>query len=259
MPGQARAATLEEIASKPPAALTAYRAAHNPLVVILDFPSLNAQAQALNRVAALIEKTGMPRDRVLSDGELRQRIAADGKNWDTFYAGHDYSAAALARFFTLAEAVGITKPEGDVLEILLKLKVLRVADKGFKPGDPAQAVITLASIGAGRSDNVPFRRDVLRHEMAHGEFFTHVMYRAQCHRFWREVMTEAERRLFVRFFQKLDYDVTDDVLMVNEMQAFLGFTPSPRLFGAAKLGITEDEMAGLRLRFARYVTTLPDF
>lgn len=259
MPGQARAATLEEIASRPPTRLTAYRAAHNPLVVILDFPSLNDQAQALNRAAALIEKKGLPRDRVMGDGELRQYIASSGKKYDTFYAGHDYSAAALARFFTLAEAGGITKPEGDVLEILLKLKVLRVADKGFKPGTPAQAVITLASIGADRPDNVEFRRDVLRHEMAHGEYFTHVFYRAQCQRFWQDVLSEAERRLFLRFFEKLDYDVTDGVLMVNEMQAFLGFTPSPRLFGAAKLGITEDEMAGLRLRFARYVTTLPEF
>lgn len=259
MPGQARAATLEEIASRPPTRLTAYRAAHNPLVVILDFPSLTDQAQALNRVAALIEKKGLPRDRVMGDGELRQYIASSGKKYDTFYAGHDYSAAALARFFTLAEAGGITKPEGDVLEILLKLKVLRVADKGFKPGTPAQAVITLASIGADRPDNVEFRRDVLRHEMAHGEYFTHVFYRAQCQRFWQDVLSEAERRLFLRFFEKLDYDVTDGVLMVNEMQAFLGFTPSPRLFGAAKLGIAEDEMAGLRLRFARYVTTLPEF
>lgn len=259
MPGQARAATLEEIASRPPTRLTAYRAAHNPLVVILDFPSLNDQAQALNRAAALIEKKGLPRDRVMGDGELRQYIASSGKKYDTFYAGHDYSAAALARFFTLAEAGGITKPEGDVLEILLKLRVLRVADKGFKPGNPAQAVITLASIGADRPDNVEFRRDVLRHEMAHGEYFTHVFYRAQCQHFWEDVLSEAERRLFLRFFEKLDYDVTDGVLMVNEMQAFLGFTPSPRLFGAAKLGITEDEMAGLRLRFARFVTTLPEF
>ncbi len=47
------------------AALTVYRMAENPDIMVLDFPSLHDQGQALNRVAAMVEKRGVPHDRVL--------------------------------------------------------------------------------------------------------------------------------------------------------------------------------------------------
>ena len=70
---------------------------------MLDFPTLLQQGLMLDRVAALVEKAGLPRDRVLTDTELDAAIRARGDTIATFYYGHDYPAAALARFFTLAD------------------------------------------------------------------------------------------------------------------------------------------------------------
>ncbi|RJF88323.1 hypothetical protein D3874_15960 [Oleomonas cavernae] len=252
-------ATLEQIATNQPTKLTVYRAAHNPRVLILDFPSLHAQAVALNRVAALTEKKDAPHDRVLSDSELRGLISAAGKNYDTYYGGHDYDGTALARFFTLAEGVGITVAEGEVLEILLKQKVLRVADKGFSAGEPVQAVISVAGIATDEDKAIELRRDILRHEMAHGEFFTQVFFRAACDDFWRNGLSAAERKLFTRFLDKAGYDTKNEPLVINEMQAYLGFTPSAALFGARQLGVSEQTLADLRARFREAVPNPADF
>jgi hypothetical protein len=258
-PAPIQRATLEQIAPNQPTKLTVYRAAHNPRVLILDFPSLHAQALALNRVAALTEKKDAPHDRVLSDGELRGLISAAGKNYDTYYGGHDYDGTALARFFTLAENVGITVAEGEVLEILLKQKVLRVADKGFSAGEPVQAVISVSAIATDEDKAIELRRDILRHEMAHGEFFTQVFFRAACDEFWRNGLSAAERKLFTRFLDKAGYDTKNEILVINEMQAYLGFTPSAALFGARQLGVSEQTLADLRARFRDAVPNPADF
>ncbi|MFA5123186.1 hypothetical protein [Zavarzinia sp.] len=255
----APSATLEQIVTRLPDHLTTYRAAHNPRVLVLDFPSFHAQAMALNRIAALIEKKGAPRDRVMSDAELRRAIADSGKSFDTYYGGHDYDSAALARFFTLAENVGVTVAEGEVLEILLKQKVIRVADQGFTPGEPAQALVTLASVGGDDAGNIALRREVLRHEFAHGEFFTQVFFRSACDDFWRKGLNDAERKLFTRFLERAGYDVKNETLVINEMQAYLGFTLAPELFGPRQLGIDDKAFAALRERFRKAVPAAIDF
>ena len=79
--------------------LTLFRFAGNPQILVLDFASLHEQGMMLNRVAALIEKEKLPRDRVLNDTELDGAIRASGDTVDTYYYGHDYSAAALAGSF----------------------------------------------------------------------------------------------------------------------------------------------------------------
>ena len=82
-----------------------FRFAANPRILVLDFASLREQGMMLNRVAALVEKAGLPHDRVLTDSELDQAIHAQGDTVETFYYGHDYSAAALVRFFALADRI----------------------------------------------------------------------------------------------------------------------------------------------------------
>lgn len=83
--------------------LTIFRFEANPNIVVLDFPTLRMQGEMLNRVATLVEKAGMPHDRVLTDAELDTAIRTRGDTVETYYYGHDYPAAALARFFALAD------------------------------------------------------------------------------------------------------------------------------------------------------------
>ena len=65
--------------------LTVFRFADNPRILVLDFASLHEQGKMLNRVAAFVEKAGLPHDRVLTDGELEPAIRAQGDTVETFY------------------------------------------------------------------------------------------------------------------------------------------------------------------------------
>ena len=101
---QIETATEAEISQHVTTALTVFRFADNPAILVLDFASLHEQGKMLNRVAAFVEKARLPHDRVLTDSELNAAIQAKGDTVETYYFGHDYAAASLARFFALADS-----------------------------------------------------------------------------------------------------------------------------------------------------------
>jgi hypothetical protein len=225
-----------------------YRLAENPRILLIDFPTLAEQGRAMNRLAALIEKSGMPHDRVLSEAEMATAVP----NPDTYYFAHDYAATSLARFFSLAEAE--TQPlnpqERDLLALLLGARVIERAGSGYVAATPEMAVVTLVQPEAtGGTVDVALRDTMLHHEVSHGEFFTNAAYRAHCERFWRERLSDAERALFRRFLAGYGYDPADETLMINEMQAYLMHTPDARAFSAAALHVTPEKLAELRRRF----------
>ena len=120
-PYEPKLASEAEILADSPDHLEVYRFAARPEVIVLQFPSLAEQGHMLNRVAALVEKAGFPHDRVVSEAELDAGIRATGANPDTFYAGHDYSTAALRRFFDLAEGVGLNDSEKRLQDLVGRL------------------------------------------------------------------------------------------------------------------------------------------
>ena len=212
----------------------------------------------MNRIAALIEKQGMPRDRVLSHEELRGAIDEAGTNFDEFYLGHDYEASALARFFNLAPPASLSAAEHALLRLLYRHGVIYSTPKGFMPGPSAQAVLSIAATGEGGKGEIEFRRFVLRHEFSHGEFFTHAFYRAQCDRFWRDFMSETERRAVRGYLAALDYDTDNETLVINEMQAYVGYAPVS-IAASARGGLDMTTLRRLQERFHRRVTAMPDF
>lgn len=225
-----------------------YRLVENPRILLIDFPSLAEQGRAMNRLAALIEKSGMPHDRVLSEAEMATAIP----NPDTYYFAHDYAATSLARFFSLAEAETqpLNQQERDLLALLVGARVIERTASGYVAAKPEMAVVTLVQPEpAGETVDAALRDTMLHHEVSHGEFFTNPAYRAHSERFWRERMSEAERALFRSFLTSYGYDPTDETLMINEMQAYLMHTPDPRAFSAALLQVTPEKLAELRRRF----------
>ncbi|HZF32713.1 MAG TPA: hypothetical protein VE914_02825 [Candidatus Angelobacter sp.] len=229
-----------------------YRLVENPRILLVDFPTLAEQGRAMNRLAALIEKNGMPHDRVLSEPEMTLAVP----NPDTYYLAHDYAATSLARFFSLAaaEAQPLNRQESDLLALLVGAGVIERAGAGYVATTPEMAVVTLVQAGtsgvpAGELVDASLRDTMLRHEVSHGEFFTNPAYRAHCERFWRERMSEAERALFRSFLAGNGYDPANETLMINEMQAYLMHTPDPRAFSAALLHVTPEKLADLRRRF----------
>jgi hypothetical protein len=235
-----RTATRREILAAAPTGLDVFRYAANPNIVVLDFATLHAQGLMLDRVAALVEKAGLPRDQVVSWTALRARIRAHGDTIGTYYYGHDYSAAALARFFALARQNhrSLDPQEQRLYALLEQLGWLRPGVSG--------GLITLPRVGANRYVTPGALDVILTHELSHGEFFSNPAYAAYVYHFWDTALTPAQRAGIRRFLGSEEYDTTDRELMVNEMQAYLMFTRNPEFFRAADIGMTPQERRRLQ-------------
>lgn len=230
---------------------------HYPAVLVLQFPGLQAQGRALNRVAALLEKAQASRERVLDDAQLRALVAAGGDSEASFFLGHDYPAEGLARFFSLAQAQGVAlnADERRLLALLLRAGLIGPGPGGYV----STGVGALVSFSAPQADDpatpvddgmdATRRASVLRHELSHGRYFTDEVYREHCLRFWQEALGEPERRAWRRYLAGLGYDRGNEELMVNEAQALLMHTPDRRDFNAAGLGLSEQALASQRARF----------
>ena len=225
------------------ATATAHPFALAPAVLVLLYPSLHSQALAMNRVGAFVEKAGLPRDKVLDDAALDDAVQASGDSFDTYYLGHDYKAADLARFFTTAAQGRVTlRPEERALQATLQ------ANGMLAPGATG-AVITLPPLTSDANVDATARATILRHELSHGVYFTDSAYAAATTRFWNQSMSAAQRTAFRTMLGHEGYDTSNEDLMRNEMQAYLAHTADPRFFNPASLGLPAAEIAALRQSF----------
>ncbi|MBO1326513.1 hypothetical protein K2X14_15145 [Acetobacter sp. TBRC 12305] len=216
-------------------------------ILVIDFSSLLAQGQTLNRVAAFVEKTGLPRDRVLDDTALVRAIHESGATEQTYYYGHDYQAADLRRFFTQAarQSVPLNPQETWLHRMLGRM--------GWLQPDATGALITFSA--SGETLDATMRAVTLRHEIAHGAFYTVPAYRVYTEQFW-QALPAPERAAFITFLGQQGYDTTDEALMFNEMQAYLAFTPDSRFFNAQVVGLSDRRLEAMR---ASFLNGMPDF
>jgi hypothetical protein len=233
----------QEIVRHVPTTLSVFRFASNPRILVLDFASLTEQGKMLNRVAAFTEKAELPHDRVLTEEEMRTAIRDRGDTAETFYFGHDYAAAALVRFFGVADQDGVElNAQEQMLRALLR------QEGWLAPGVNA-AVISIPAVGADPRITAAVRAGILRHELSHGEFFSDPRYAAYVGDFWFGELTPRERAGVRHFLGREEYDVRIEELMYNEMQAYLMFTRDPSLFTPEMAGVTPERLAVLRERF----------
>ncbi|MEJ0018318.1 MAG: hypothetical protein WDN25_17510 [Acetobacteraceae bacterium] len=238
-----------EIAQHVATSLTVFRFADNPRVLVLDFASLRDQGRMLNRVAAFTEKAGLPHDRVLTDAELDAAIRARGDTVETFYLGHDYAATSLARFFAAADTQRIElDPQEEVLRALMR------QEGWFAPGVMA-GLISVPAVGSDGRVTASARAAILRHELSHGEFFANPAYAEYVHSFWLRELTSEERGAIRAFLAKDEYDVREEELMYNEMQAYLMFTRDPLFFRPDMAGLVPARLAELQ---GRFLSGMPD-
>ena len=242
-------ATEQEILRNVPTGLTVFRFADDQRILVLDFASLLQQGMMLNRVAALIEKAGQPRDRVLSDAELVEAIRADGGTPETYYYGHDYSAASLQRFFTLVDDERLPlDPEEATLRRLLE-------QVDWFKSDMQAGLISIPAVGANANVTLSARGTILHHELSHGLFFSDPDYAGFVHHFWNAALTADERSEVRRFLGSEGYDTGYEELMYNEMQAYLMFTRDPEFFTPARVDMTPRRLANLQAQFLRGMPT----
>lgn len=240
---QIRLASRAEILAAAPVKLLIFRYDNDPHVVVLDFPNLHQQGEMLNRVAAFVEKAGLPHDRVLSDAELHAAILASGATPDTYYYGHDYRAADLVRFFrTMSE--DRVAPDREERRLRALMRHLH----WFAPG-AVGALITLPGPGKVAGLDAAGRATILEHELSHGAYFTIPAYDAYVQNFFYNVLDQHDRAAFRHFLAGEGYDIQINDLVVNETQAYLMFTPDPRFFSAAVVGLPEARLERLRAEF----------
>jgi hypothetical protein len=242
--------TEAQIDATNPCATKISRLALDPDIVVIDFPTLTEQGLTLNRVAALIEKANLPRDRVLDDVDLNQAIYDCGDTIESYYYGHDYKAADLAKFFTLADADHIQLNPHEVWLKSLLTQLGWLAGDSLAPNANG-AIITLPA--AVPPIDPHMRAVILHHEISHGAFYTIPAYAAYATNFWTS-LSPQDQAAFTGFLGRQGYDTSNTELMLNETQAYLIFTRDPLFFNAAAVGMTKAHVAALR---ASYIPAIP--
>ncbi|CAH0300197.1 hypothetical protein [Roseomonas sp. CECT 9278] len=234
-----RIATQAEILAHRAEAPTMFRLDANPRIFVADFPNLDRQGAAFNRTAALVEKAGLPRDRVLDDAALAAAIARSGDTPGTYYYGHNYRGRDLERFFALADRDGIalTRDEAWLRDELARIRRLVPAPGEF-------AIVSVP--GLEERVDAAMREAILQHEVGHGHFFADARFAEHVAQVWRDTFTEAERAAFRAFLAREGYDPAIEEVMMNEAMAYLIFTPDPRFFQPVHAGLTDQRADQLR-------------
>ncbi|MBS1198960.1 MAG: hypothetical protein H6R18_2745 [Proteobacteria bacterium] len=218
-------------------------------IVLIDFPDLSAQGRMFNRLVALIERIGAPRERVLSNEELAGFIRSTGSTESNFAYGNDFLVSELVVFFNLADlgSVVLTAEELALRQFLIDQKLMVMRMGFYQALRPRAVVLSLPQVKAPVTPLA--RRTILAHELAHAEFYTNAKYAGYCRYFWAKVMSEAERESFRQFLGRSGYNPENREMMINEMQAYLMHTPDERAFSPKRLGLNAKQVDALRQKF----------
>lgn len=187
-----------------------------PATLVFDFKDYDTQDRYLKRLAFFAEKPGF-RGRLATDTEI-----APLHGWNA----HDYSTKTLRAFF--AEAIDTAFPlnadEMSFMELLLDYGVLKRDEDGSLL-EGQGAVISIS-----RESPAYLRRVFIDHEASHAVFFQDSEYRALSAALWNG-LDPASRRFWTLHFKWRHYDVLDEYLCINEMQAYLVQQPISALSG----------------------------
>ena len=235
-----------------------WQMAENPNIYVFDFKGLNNQGRSFNRITQFTEQqTTEPYPKVLNNLELSRYIEAARRTQADFAFGHDVLVGELVQFFNYSQRdkVELNPEEILVRDFLTEQGLIRFW-RGFYQAMRPDVVILAVPQTQDRKANEPMvstgaRYAILLHELAHGEYYTNTHYQKFCQRFWYETLTENQREAFKKFLGNFNYAVNNEELLINEMQAYLMFTPDPKSFSARKLGVSDAELDQMRSAFRR--------
>ncbi|MCX7147877.1 MAG: hypothetical protein NTY05_00495 [Rhodocyclales bacterium] len=236
--------------------LVIWRTVVNPEIYVFDFPNLTMQGRTFNRITHFTEQqSGAPALRVFNDAEMAQHIAAAKRTVADFAFGHDVMVWDLAQFFTMADhdKVELSPEETALRDFLVEQGLLGFWRRIWLPLKPLGVILSVPQVQDKRDDEPPVtklaRYTVLLHEMAHGEYFSNPPYATYCQHFWNESLNDEQREKFRAFLTKYNYSIKDNDLLINEVQAYLMFTPDPSSFNAKKLDVLPQELDAMRNTF----------
>ena len=237
--------------------LVVWNYADNPNIFVFDFPNLTHQGRTFNRVTQLIEQFNEPYKRVLSIDEILKYMESVRRTQADFAFGHDVLVSELVLFFNLAERdkLDFFAEETALRDFAIEQGLIKIW-RGFYQAIRPDVVILSIPQTQEKRENEPrvselARRAIFTHEIAHGEYYTNPHYTKYCRRFWAETLDDDQRGLFKKFLSAYNYSLNQQELLINEMQAYLMFTPDPASFSAKKLGIKDEELEAMRELFRK--------
>jgi hypothetical protein len=172
-----------------------------------------------------------------------------------FAFGHDLLVSELVQFFNLIDRdkIDIFPEEIALRDFLLQQGLIKSWRGFYQAIQPGVVILSIPQRQSKKVDEPPVselaRLAIFTHEIAHGEYYTNPYYAVYCRRFWNESLKDSERDAFINLFKKYNYDVSYGDLVINEMQAYLMFTPDPNSFNASKLGVSDQALESMRAMF----------
>jgi hypothetical protein len=174
-----------------------------PEVLIFDTATYEVQERYFRRLAFFVEKPG-------TAGTIPSLAEVEGRrSWNA----HDYRAADLARFYSLAADGPLTAEETRLREVLLANGIIRRTGASFEPG--AGAVLSIS-----RESSATLRELLITHEAFHGVFFALPAFQEACRAAW-DALDHDERSAWIAYFDLKGYNTADPYLVVNEFQSYL--------------------------------------
>lgn len=226
-------------------------------VYLIDFNSLLAQGRTFNRLTHLTEQAFEPYKQVLTEQELSARLAAVSRTMENMAFGHDVLFDETAFFFNLAKRdnIQLFQEEKNLLQFLIEKKAL-VEWRGIYSAPIPNGVVLSAPQVQKKSDGSflvsPLaRKTILAHELSHAEYYTNPYYAEYCRRYWSDSLNDELRGKFLEFLKKYNYSLYGIELVINEMQAYLMFTPDPKSFNARLLGVSDNVLMAMRTAFTK--------
>lgn len=236
--------------------VTVWNYADNPNIYVFDFPSLSLQGRTFNRVTQFTEQAqnGEANPKVLSNNQFAKYMDSRRKTQENFAFGHDALVRELVQFYNLVDRdkIDLFWEEVVLRDFLMKHELVKFWRGFYQAIKPDVVILSIPQVQAKKNEpqvSELARRTILLHELSHGEYFTNPQYADYCRLFWSQTLNDAQREIFINFLKKYNYAVDIHELLVNEMQAYLMFTPDPKSFSAKKLGIKDDELESLRDAF----------
>jgi hypothetical protein len=237
--------------------LTVWKVSDNSKVFVFDFPGLAIQGRTFNRATQFTEQaqanSGYPK--VLDNEEIGKYMESLRRTQANFAFGHDLLVSELVQFFNLIDRdkIDIFPEEIALRDFLLQQGLIKSWRGFYQAIQPGVVILSIPQRQSKKVDEPPVselaRLAIFTHEIAHGEYYTNPYYAVYCRRFWNESLKDSERDAFINLFKKYNYDVSYGDLVINEMQAYLMFTPDPNSFNASKLGVSDQALESMRAMF----------
>lgn len=240
-------------------ALTVWNYADNTNIYIFDFPGLTMQGRTFNRFTQFTEQTqnGEGYPKVLNNDEFNSYMTSLRRTQANFAFGHDALVSEMVQFYNVADRnkIDFFPEELALRDFLIEQGHIKVWRGFYQAIHPDVVILSIPQMQAKKETEPQVselaRRTIFMHELSHGEYYTNAHYANYCRLFWNQTLSDAQREIFINFFKKYNYSVTFPELLVNEMQAYLMFTPDPLSFSAKKLGVKDEELESLREAFRK--------